>query len=462
MSLITSLILFMQTTEQQLTFAFSIVTNVVLTPLLLGSVILTLISVIKNKHKPSLMILAGLIVLIITSLIDIGNLNSGIIPYCWLVPYGFLFLILCLFFYLSYEESLTYFASIKSKDELARKNKTMDVLFEKTSDISNNLVASSDILDRNIHETVTILKEYDKNNKEITEKILKQISHTEKVIDDISFCMKENQKIPQTIVNQTQILKETSASIKKMDDNIEQILSISEKTDRFARDLAEIAANSKDIVVKSKESIEKISEKSIFLSELLKSIEDIAEKTNLLSINASIESSRAGLQGKGFSVVAGEIRTLSNKSKVNLKNSFEKLNEMFVIINQSNELSNDVTKELFDIIEKSKLSSEMISEIANMVRDQKVEYQVIIDSSKKLLSDTNTIKDLSCVQDNENKKIEITLSELNNSFNQTSQLLESQFTNQKIISVSLDAMKNALSDNKKNVDKLKETILIDG
>ena len=53
---------------------------------------------------------------------------------------------------------------------------------------------------------------------------------------------------------------------------------------------------------------------SIEIEKIIKTIEDIATQTNLLSLNASIEAARAGVAGKGFAVVANQIHELASKS----------------------------------------------------------------------------------------------------------------------------------------------------
>jgi methyl-accepting chemotaxis protein len=63
------------------------------------------------------------------------------------------------------------------------------------------------------------------------------------------------------------------------------------------------------------ESIVRLSEQSQTVGEIISSVDDIAEQSNLLAVNAAIEASRAGEQGKGFTVVAEEIKTLSEQSK---------------------------------------------------------------------------------------------------------------------------------------------------
>lgn len=81
-------------------------------------------------------------------------------------------------------------------------------------------------------------------------------------------------------------------------------------------DLGEKAKKSSDIVRSVIDNIENLEQKSSTVSDIVKSIDSIAEQTNLLSLNASIEAARAGREGKGFEVVAGEIRKLSEQSSI--------------------------------------------------------------------------------------------------------------------------------------------------
>jgi len=63
------------------------------------------------------------------------------------------------------------------------------------------------------------------------------------------------------------------------------------------------------------DAIEKLSEKSLAITQIVNVIEEIANKTNLLSLNATIEAARAGVYGKSFAVVANEIRNLAGRSE---------------------------------------------------------------------------------------------------------------------------------------------------
>lgn len=102
----------------------------------------------------------------------------------------------------------------------------------------------------------------------------------------------------------------------------------------------------KDQIEKMQSSISTLVQLSQSVTDAVKEIEKISEHTRLLSFNASIESARAGNYGKGFSVVSGEIRKLSEKSR----NSVAKIHNLIIhTLGQINNMS-DIEDMLSDIL----------------------------------------------------------------------------------------------------------------
>jgi methyl-accepting chemotaxis protein len=186
----------------------------------------------------------------------------------------------------------------------------MKNLITKASVVGNTVIESSQNVSHNSELLLSASKDITMAIAEIQQGIVQQASDSEQ-------CLHQTDEL----ANQINLVYENSVAIEKITTNTKSIV-----TDGIGvvDQLNSATKANIEITNETIKDIEELEAESRAITDIIAVINDIAEQTNLLSLNASIEAARAGDAGRGFSVVADEIRKLSIKS-VNSASEIEKI-----------------------------------------------------------------------------------------------------------------------------------------
>ena len=175
----------------------------------------------------------------------------------------------------------------------------------------------------------------------------------------------------------SQRTQEQVSSQEEIASSMEEMMSVVHHTSENATHANKLVNSSREqaelggeIAAKAVDAMEAIDKSCNKIAEIISLIDEISFQTNLLALNASVEAAHAGDHGRGFAIVAGEVRNLAEKSKSAAQDIKKLIEDSLTKVHNGTKLVEESNTALDEIITSVKQASEMVSDIALSSKEQ--------------------------------------------------------------------------------------------
>ncbi|MGG4168380.1 methyl-accepting chemotaxis protein [Rossellomorea vietnamensis] len=271
---------------------------------------------------------------------------------------------------------LTKRIHVKSKDELADLASDTNqliagiaILVKQVSEMAENVSASSQELLASAEETSRTITSIAETSSEIA-------AGSDQTTHRMSSSLEKMNSLEEAarfLFNQAELVRQTARDMR----------AVAEKGGKTVHASSTKMMSIEETMSNTSETVEALGQRSKQITTIIGTITDIAEQTNLLALNAAIEAARAGEHGRGFAVVADEVRKLAEQSRQAAKGVTEIVHsiqeEVNIIIKQNSdgvkeviagvEITNETNASLEDILSQTTKTTVVVDEMVDHIQE---------------------------------------------------------------------------------------------
>ena len=349
----------------------------------------------------------------------------------------------------------------KGKNEISKMRRSINAFTESINKMvavsKQNIISLSKVaenLNENSSRISSEIKQISDNSSELADQAKTQLETVSLTVDTMGKMSSITNQLSAQIHDQNNDLSQSSAAVEEMISNIK---SITENIDKFGNSFNQLSSDSEDGKNKIENVInliESVSAESKKLLDTNKVIEDVAQQTNLLAMNAAIEAAHAGEAGKGFAVVAEEIRKLSESTT---KQSHYIKQTLSSVIENINEVTNATTSAgltFGEIVNQISSDDSLITEIRSSMEEQSIGSKQIVDALGNIKETTHTIIENSKQMNSGIENVVAQVKELENAAKNLSSKTDEIKKSTQIINSNANKLIGMASENKKFAKEL--------
>ncbi len=300
---------------------------------------------------------------------------------------------------------------------------------------ADTLAVNADEVTASIQELGTSSEQVAKNAEVMAESVTEATSSVEQMTVTIGHMADNNQELQKVVGESAATIEQMAASIKEVAKNVEDADVVAKAAAQEAvagqeavNEALSAMQRVAEVIGKTAESIMNLDKRSEEIGNIVKVISGIADKSNLLALNASIQAAQAGDAGLGFAVVAEEMRTLANQSANATREIGRVISQVQADTGKSvqygelaareaqvsMELSGAAGNSLNNIVESIEQTSGLMSNIARMTAEQANASTQVINAVEKMSRASDVLANAAREQAEGSRQIRNSVETMNN------------------------------------------------
>jgi methyl-accepting chemotaxis protein len=195
-----------------------------------------------------------------------------------------------------------------------------------------------------------------------------------------------SQILAQGATEQASSLQELSASVTEISHDVKSNAKDATNANDIANSVVFEFKHGNELMQQMMNAMSEINTASGQISKIIKVIQDIAFQTNILALNAAVEAARAGEAGRGFSVVAEEVRNLAGKSAEAAKSTSDLVQKEIQSVQNGSKIAAETSQAFGHIVDSSNQSADLVKQIAEACEKQSASIQQVNEGLNQISS----------------------------------------------------------------------------